>query len=369
MKKPINPCFSSGPCAKIPNYNLANLNTDTLGRSHRSSLGKSVIKQCLEKTVKLLNIPEDFYIAIVPGSNTGAIEMSFWNLLGVRDIDVFYWSSFGRQWYEDIKNELKLNVNCYTAPYGKIADLSKINPNNDTIFLLNATTSGVKVPDLNWIPEKRKGLVFCDATSGIFCSHLDWSKLDVLTFSWQKALGGEAAHGMIVFSPAAIKRLEEYTPTWPLPKIFRFKKKGVINMTIFEGNVINTPSMLCIEDYLHCLNWVEHLGGIDGMILRCNDNMKIVKKFVKKYDWIDFVADEKIRSTTSLCLKLDCSLQDRIDLIYYFEKNNIAYDISSYKEAPPGLRIWCGPTVEASDIYIFFKWLEWYWKEKIDIIE
>ncbi len=359
--KPKNPNFSSGPCAKHPGYTLDALKDAPLGRSHRSKLGKSLLALSINKTREILGIPKEYLIGIVPASDTGAIEMAMWNLLGYKGVNIVYFDAFGKTWANDIMNQLKLSdVEVISAEYGKLPELARINFDKDVVFTWNGTTSGVKVPNGDFIPDDRSGLTICDATSAVFAMDIPWNKLDVLTFSWQKVLGGEAAHGMIVLSPRAIQRLEEYSPQWPLPKIFQLKKKGKLIESIFEGSTINTPSMLCNQDYLDALNWAESVGGLKGLTERSQNNLKEIERFVEKHNWLDFLASEKlIRSNTSVCLKIELNTEKRKKLIQLLENEEVAYDISSYVEAPEGLRIWCGATVEAEDIRIMLEWLEW----------
>lgn len=363
--KPVNPCFSSGPCAKHPGYSIDLLKGAPLGRSHRSSLGKSKLSESIERTKKILKIPDDYRVGIVPASDTGAFEMLMWNVLGERGVDVICFESFGKGWAYDIEKELKLtNVRKFSADYGDFPDISDVNFDNDVVFTWNGTTSGVKVPNGDWIPDDRKGLTLCDATSAVFAMDIPWNKIDGLTFSWQKVLGGEAAHGMLVLSPRAVERIESYTPSWPLPKIFRIKKKGKFDESVFQGSTINTPSMLCNEDYLDALNWAESLGGLEKLIEKSEQNLKVIEDFVVKHDWISFLAKDKAtRSNTSVCLNVDLP-EDKIKkMVSLLAEEKVAFDISSYKEAPVGIRIWCGATVENSDLQILCEWLEWAYSE------
>eukprot|EP00871_Galdieria_phlegrea_P002073 jgi/Galph1/2867/GphlegSOOS_G1546.1 len=364
--KPKSACFSSGPCAKHPGFTLQKSLADAaLGRSHRSKLGKAKLKKAIEKTKELLKLPESYRVAIVPGSDTGAVEMALWSLLGPRPIDVCYWESFGKGWLTDILKELKLkDVKEITADYGKLPDLSQVDPTHDVVFTWNGTTSGVRVPDGAWISDQREGLTICDATSAVFAMTLPWDKLDVTTYSWQKVLGGEAAHGVIILSPRAVERLEQYKPPWPLPKLFRMTKNGKLDEALFEGNVINTPSMLCVEDYLDALEWAGSVGGLEGLISRSEKNLGVLENFVQNHEWIDFLAtNKKIRSNTSVCLvlKLDASKVKEISSL--LDKEGVAYDVDSYREAPPGLRIWCGATVESSDLVCLMQWLDWAYNQ------
>ncbi len=363
--KPVIPNFSSGPCAKRPGYNLENLKNAPLGRSHRSSLGKSKLQKSIEETRRILGIPADYLVGIVPASDTGAMEMALWSLLGSRGVDVLYWESFGKEWADDIQKQLKIpNVRVFQAEYGKIPDLSQVDRNNDIVFVWNGTTSGVKVPDGDWISDSREGLTICDATSAVFAMPVSWNKLDVATFSWQKVLGGEAGHGMLVLSPRAVKRLQTYTPSWPLPKIFRLTKKGEIMKEIFEGSTINTPSMLCNEDYLDALSWAESIGGLNGLIARSNGNLKVFEQFVETHGWIHFLAENKaIRSNTSVCFKIDLNEEKVKAFVKLLEKEGVANDCGAYRDAPAGLRFWCGATIEKSDIEKLLPWLEWAYDE------
>jgi len=359
--KPSNAHFSSGPCAKRPGYRLQSLDTKTLGRSHRSSVGKSALRSVCDETKRLLGLPDDYLVGVVPASDTGAFEMAMWSMLGVRGIDVFGWESFGKGWVSDIVNDLKLNnVNSYEADYGLLPDLSLANGNNDIVFTWNGTTSGVKVPNGEWIPADREGLTFCDATSAVFAMEMPWPKLDVTTYSWQKVLGGEGAHGMIILSPRAVERLESYTPPWPLPKIFKLTKKGKLIEGIFRGETINTPSMLCVADYLDALEWIDSIGGLAGAIARSKANLATIQAFVKKTPWLSFLAqDPSTVSNTSVCLSVDASPEQVKDMVKRLETECVAFDIGAYRDAPPGLRIWCGATVQQEDVALLIEWLEW----------
>jgi phosphoserine aminotransferase len=373
--KPKNPCFSSGPCAKRPGWSLSVLENAVLGRSHRAKLGKAKLAEVIDVSKKILEMPADYVLGIVPASDTGAVEMAMWSLLGPRGVDVFAWESFGATWASDCKNQLKLqNLNIYKADYGKIPDLSKANWENDVIFTWNGTTSGVRVPDTNWIADGRNGLSICDATSAAFAMKLDWKKLDVVTWSWQKVLGGEAAHGMIALSPRALERLKTYTPSWPMPKIFQMSKGGKLIDGIFAGETINTPSMLCVEDAIDGLKWAESIGGLPSLVARSERNLQAVEEWVDKTPWIGFLAEnEKTRSCTSICLKITDPWYQSLNaeqqaegakkIASMLEKEGAAYDIGSYRDAPAGLRIWGGATVETSDLEALFPWLEWAWGE------
>lgn len=359
--KPKNPNFSSGPCSKRPGYDVNKLDISTLGRSHRSPIGKNALELACSKSKELLGLPDDYRIGIVPASDTGAVEMALWSLLGARGVDVLAWETFGKTWVSDIRNQLKLdNVREFIADYGELPDLSQVDFNNDVVFTWNGTTSGVKVPNSDWIPDDREGLTICDATSAVFAMELPWEKLDVVTYSWQKVLGGEGAHGMLILSPRAVERLESYTPPWPLPKIFRLTKGGKLIEGIFKGSTINTPSMLCVADYLDALNWVEEIGGLPAVIARSNANLKAVKDFVDQHDWIDFLAkDPNTISNTSICLSLDAPEDQVKALLKKLEEEGVAYDIGSYRDAPAGIRIWGGATVESSDVACLMKWIDW----------
>ena len=362
--------FSSGPCAKYPGWDINNLETSILGRSHRAKQPKNFIEYSINLTAELLELPKDYKVAIVPASDTGAFELAMWNLLGPRTIDVFAWESFGKGWVTDIINQLNLtNVNKIEAEYGFLPDLSKANPKNDIVFTLNGTTSGVKVPDLNWIDNNREGLTLCDATSGLFAQSVDWSKLDVTTFSWQKVLGGEAQHGMIIMSPRAIERINTYHPEWPMPKIFRIKKSGKIDESIFTGSTINTPSLMCVADYVSALEWAKKSGGLKKLIEIANTNLDIIAQWVEKNNWISFLAqDKETISNTSVCLEFASKSPDgdELDIVSLskdiqkiLEEEQIGYDIGAYRDAPPGLRIWIGATVEPQDVSILLEWIEW----------
>jgi len=357
--KPNNPNFSSGPCSKRPGYQLQSLNLETLGRSHRSSVGKSALRSVCDETKRILGLPDDYLVGVVPASDTGAFEMVMWSMLGARDIDVFCWESFGKGWLNDIVNDLKLkSVNRYEADYGLLPDLSLANGENDIVFTWNGTTSGVKVPNGDWIPQDREGLTFCDATSAVFAMEMPWSKLDVTTFSWQKVLGGEGAHGMIILSPRAVERLESYTPPWPLPKIFKLTKKGKLIDGIFRGETINTPSMLCVADYLDALAWIDSIGGLSAAIARSEANLAIIEEFVEKTSWLSFLARNPTTvSNTSVCLSLDASPEQVKEILKLLEIEKVALDIGAYRDAPPGLRVWCGATVEKQDVALLVDWL------------
>jgi phosphoserine aminotransferase len=371
--RPNVPHFSSGPCAKRPGWNPQNLKEAALGRSHRAKIGKAKLKLAIELTREVLEVPAGYRIGIVPASDTGAVEMSLWSLLGARPVTTIAWESFGEGWVSDVVKELKLkDVTKLHAPYGEIPDLSKADPASDIIFTWNGTTSGVRVANADWISAKREGLTICDATSAAFAQALDWPKLDVVTFSWQKALGGEAAHGMLVLSPRAVERLETYKPAWP--KIFRMTKGGKLNEGIFEGETINTPSMLCVEDYLDALNWGKSVGGLKGLMARADANTKVLADWKAKTPWIDFLArDPAIRSNTSVCMKVvdpaitsltpDAQADFAKKLVALVEKEGAGYDFAHYRDAPAGLRIWCGATVAAKDIALLTQWIDWAFAE------
>jgi phosphoserine aminotransferase len=365
--RPAAPCFSSGPCAKRPGWSLENLRGAPLGRSHRAKVGKGKLKLAIDLTREILRVPADYRIGITPGSDTGAVEMAMWSLLGARGIDVLAWESFGEGWVTDVVKQLKLEARTLKAGYGELPDLGAVNFDNDVVFTWNGTTSGVRVADASWIPADRKGLTICDATSAAFAQNLDFSKLDVVTFSWQKVLGGEAAHGMLILSPRAVERLETYKPAWPMPKLFRMTKGGKLIEGIFEGETINTPSMLCVEDYLDALNWAKSLGGLDALIARADSNAKAISDWVARTPWVDFLAVKpETRSNTSVCLKVvdpdisaDAQPAFAKALASLLEKEKVAYDIGAYRDAPPGLRIWCGATVETADVVALTQWLDW----------
>jgi phosphoserine aminotransferase len=370
-----NPNFSSGPCSKRPAWNIDALKSAPVGRSHRSALGKERIVKSINETRSILNIPADYLVGIMPASDTGAFECAMWSLLGPKPVTVLVWESFSDGWATDVAKQLKLNPKIIKADYGKIPDLKSVDWTNDVVFVANGTTSGVKVPDYNWIPANREGLSLCDATSAAYAMEIDWSKIDVLTFSWQKCLGGEAAHGMLILSPRAVARLESYDPPWPMPKIFRLKKSGKINKAIFDGDVINTPSMICVEDYLDALNWAGKIG-LAGLIKKSKANLKVVEDWVAKIDWIEFLAaDAKIRSNTSVCLSVTSPKVNALSaeekgkflksIASELSKKNIAHDINSYKDAPAGYRFWCGPTIEESDLKIALAELEKVFNEKV----
>jgi phosphoserine aminotransferase len=374
-QRPSVPHFSSGPCAKRPGWNAQNLKDAALGRSHRAKVGKAKLKLAIELTREVLEVPADYKIGIVPASDTGAVEMALWSLLGARPVTTLAWESFGEGWVGDILKELKLkDVTQLHAGYGEIPDLSKVDCDTDIVFTWNGTTSGVRVPNADWIKADRKGLTICDATSAAFAQALDWPKLDVVTFSWQKALGGEAAHGMLVLSPRAVERLETYKPAWPLPKIFRMTKGGKLNAGIFEGETINTPSMLCVEDYLDALNWGKSLGGLKALMARADANTKVLADWKAKTPWVDFLAkDPAIRSNTSVCMKItdpaitsltsDAQADFCKKLVALVEKENAGFDFAHYRDAPAGLRIWCGATVDAKDVALLTQWIDWAFAE------
>lgn len=359
--KPKNPNFSSGPCSKRPGYSLDALQVDTLGRSHRSTLGKDALGRACKETAEILGLPEGYLVGVVPASDTGAVEMAMWSLLGERPVDIFAWESFGKGWLTDAVKQLKLeNINSYTADYGLLPDMAQANPDHDCVFTWNGTTSGVKVPNGDWISDSRSGLTICDATSAVFAMEMPWHKLDVVTYSWQKVLGGEGAHGMLILSPRAVQRLESYTPPWPLPKIFRLTKGGKLIEGIFRGATINTPSMLCVADYLDALAWVRSIGGLTASIAKSEANLQTLKGFVEKRDWIDFLAKEADQiSNTSVCLSLALEPAQVKQMVALLDAEAVAYDIGAYRDAPAGLRIWCGATVDTADVEALLPWLEW----------
>jgi len=373
--KPSNPCFSSGPCAKRPGWSLDALKGAALGRSHRAKIGKTKLADVIERTKALLGIPKDYLVGIVPASDTGAVEMAMWSMLGERGVDVLAWESFGSGWATDCKKQLKLaDLRVFEAGYGKLPDLKQVDWSRDVIFTWNGTTSGVKVPNGDWIAAERTGLAICDATSAAFAMELPWDKLDVTTWSWQKVMGGEGAHGMLVLSPRAVKRLESYAPAWPLPKIFQLAKGGKLIEGIFKGETINTPSMLCVEDALDGLAWGEQVGGLKALIARSNANLKAIENWAAKAGWIGFLAEKQAtRSNTSVCLKITDSWYASLGaeeqekgakkIASLLEAEGVAFDIGSYRDAPAGLRIWAGATVETHDLEALFPWLDWAWNE------
>src|SRR5579862_6863932 len=373
--RPAVPHFSSGPCAKRPGWSLQALSDAFVGRSHRAKIGKEKLKRAIDLTREVLGVPADYRIGIVPASDTGAVEMALWSLLGARAVTTLSWESFGEGWTSDIINQLKLkDVTKLAVGYGDIPDLSKVDRASDIIFTWNGTTSGVRVPNADWISDKREGLTICDATSAAFAQPLDWAKLDVVTFSWQKALGGEAGHGMLVLSPRAVQRLETYKPAWPLPKIFRMTKGGKLNEGIFVGETINTPSMLCVEDYLDALAWGKSIGGLKALMARADANTRVLADWKARTPWIDFLArDPATRSNTSVCLKVtdpaitslsaDAQSDFAKKLVALVEKENAGFDFAHYRDAPAGLRIWCGATVEARDVELLTQWIDWAFAE------
>ena len=369
--RPANPRFSSGPCAKPPTFTLDSLADAALGRSHRAAIGKDKLKAAIEETRDLLGVPADYRIGIVPASDTGAVEMAMWSLLGARPVTMLAWESFGSGWVTDVAKQLKLDATVMNADYGQIPDLAAVDFASDVVFTWNGTTAGVRVPNADWIAADREGLTICDATSAAFAMDLAWDKLDVTTFSWQKVLGGEAAHGMLILSPRAVERLESYTPPWPMPKIFRMTKGGKLIEGIFKGETINTPSMLAVEDYLLALAWARSVGGLKGLIARADANTKAIADFVEMRDWIDFLAhDPATLSNTSVCLKFtDARIKDGAAFAKAVAKRldaeGVAYDIGAYRDAPPGLRIWCGGTVETADVEALMPWLDWAFEAEI----
>jgi phosphoserine aminotransferase len=372
--RPANPRFSSGPCAKIPGYDLSMLLNAPLGRSHRAVVGKAKLKQAIDLTREVLGVPADYRIGIVPASDTGAVEMAMWSLLGQRPVEMLAWESFGEGWVTDVVKQLKLDATVRVAPYGQIVDFGVVDFDKDVVFTWNGTTSGVRLPDGRAIPANRKGLTICDATSAAFAMELPFDKLDVVTFSWQKVLGGEGAHGMLILSPRAVERLESYVPAWPLPKIFRLTSKGKLIEGIFEGETINTPSMLAVEDYLVSLNWAKSVGGLHGLVARCEANAKVIAGFIADKPWIANLAeDPATASTTSVCLKFtDPRITDGAGfakaVAKRLEKEGVALDAGSYRDAPPGLRIWCGATVETSDVAALMPWIEWAFSAEIETL-
>jgi phosphoserine aminotransferase len=375
--RPARPEFSSGPCAKRPGWSPENLRTAILGRSHRSKPGKARLQAAIDQTRAVLQVPADYLIGIVPGSDTGAVEMALWSMLGAAPVQLLAFESFGKDWVTDVVKQLKLDAEVLDAPYGRLPDLTKVRPEADLVFTWNGTTSGVRVPNADFIAGDRTGITICDATSAAFAQGLDWPKLDVVTFSWQKALGGEAAHGVLILSPRAVARLESHTPAWPMPKLFRMTKGGKVSADIFEGATINTPSMLCVEDYLDALKWAASIGGLTELRRRADQNLGVLADWVAKTAWIDFLAeDPAIRSNTSVCLKVidprvsgltgDAQADFAKRLAGLLEKEAVALDIGGYRDAPPGLRIWCGATVEADDLLALTPWLDWAFASLVD---
>jgi phosphoserine aminotransferase len=378
--RPACPHFSSGPCAKRPGWSLQALTDAVLGRSHRSKIGKAKLKRAIDFTREILEVPADYRIGIVPASDTGAVEMALWSLLGARPVTMLAWESFGEGWVADVAKQLKLkDARILKAGYGELPELSKVDFATDVVFTWNGTTSGVRVPNADWIPADRQGLTICDATSACFAQVIDFKKLDVITFSWQKVLGGEGAHGMLILSPRAVERLQTYVPPWPLPKIFRLTNNGKLIEGIFEGETINTPSMLCVEDYLDTLVWAKSLGGQKALVARSDANTSVIADWVARTPWVDFLAKEPaIRSNTSVCLKIvdpavaalpaDAQAIFVKSLAAVLEKENVAYDIDAYRDAPPGLRIWCGATIETSDVEALTRWLDWAFAKTKDAL-
>jgi phosphoserine aminotransferase len=380
-RRPVSSHFSSGPCAKRPGWSLDNLKAAFLGRSHRAKEGKAALKAAIEETRRILEVPKDYLIAIMPASDTGAFEAAMWTMLGARGVDVLAWESFGKGWVTDIVKQLKLkDVRTIEAPYGALPDLSQVDSARDVVFTWNGTTSGVRVPNGNWIPADRQGLTLVDATSAAFAQALPWPKIDVATFSWQKALGGEAQHGMLILSPRAVARLESYKPAWPLPKLFRITKEGKVDRGIFEGETINTPSMLCVEDYMDALRWAAGVGGLKGLMARADANAKVLIDWAERTPWIANLASvPATRSNTSVCLLFTDPAVTRLDKAQQgdfakrvagrLDKEGVAKDIAYYRDAPPGLRIWTGCTIEKSDVEALLPWLEWAFAQEIAALE
>ena len=360
-RKPARPFFSSGPCAKPPGYSPEKLATDSLGRSHRAKIGKARLQLCIDLMREVLGLPDTHRIGIVPGSDTGAFEMAMWTMLGARGVTALAWESFGEGWVTDAVKQLKLEPSVHRADYGQLPDLSKVDFADDVLFTWNGTTSGVRVPDGEWIPDDREGLTFADATSAVFAYDIPWDKIDVATFSWQKVLGGEGGHGVLILGPRAVERLENYTPAWPLPKVFRLVSKGKLAEGVFKGETINTPSMLAVEDAIFALEWAKSVGGLEGLKARCTANAEALDKIVASRDWLSHLAEDKgIRSKTSVCLSVEGADADFIKAMTgALEKQDAAYDIAGYRDAPPGLRVWCGATVETADIEALGPWLDW----------
>ncbi len=373
--KPDCPNFSSGPCAKRPGWTADILNTNVLGRSHRSVLGRSRLKLAIDLMKEVLQVPNTYRVGIMPGSDTGAVEAALWSLLGPKGIDMFSWESFGKGWVTDVVKQLKLtDVRVFDAPYGQLPDLTQADKDRDIVFAWNGTTSGVCVPNGDWIAADRTGITICDATSAAFAMDLPWDKLDVVTFSWQKALGGEGAHGVLILSPKAVERLESYTPSWPMPKLFRMTANGKLNEGIFVGDTINTPSMMCVEDVIDALNWAKSVGGLNGMINRSKASFKVLEDFVAKSDWAEFLAQKtEYRSNTSVCLSIKAdwfkakTVDEQKEIIKKMVKlladEGVAFDCNAYKDAPAGLRFWCGTTVETEDVKKLCPWLDWAYEQ------
>jgi phosphoserine aminotransferase len=362
---PARPHFSSGPCAKRPGWTAESLKTASLGRSHRSKLGKARLKYAIDLTREILGIPDTHRIGIVPASDTGAYELAMWTMLGARPVTALAWESFGEGWVTDAAKQLKLNPTTITAPYGELPDLGAVDFSNDVLFTANGTTSGVRVPNYDWVPADRDGLTFADATSAVFAQDVDWAKVDVLTYSWQKVLGGEGAHGMLILGPRAVERLESHTPAWPLPKIFRLVSKGKLTEGIFVGETINTPSMLAVEDYIDALLWAQSVGGLEALKARANANAAALDAWVQSRPWVEHLArDAASRSNTSVCLVLPGLAEDKVKaIVSLLEKEDAGYDIGAYRDAPPGLRIWCGATVDTADVVALTHWLDWAYAE------
>lgn len=380
-RRPSSPNFSSGPCSKRPGWSLDNLKDACLGRSHRSVVGKKKIKRAIDLSKEVLNLPHNYLLGFMPGSDTGAIESALWSVLGKRNVDLIAWENFGETWVKDVVSELKLSgTNIHRADYGRIPNLSNVNFSNDVVFTWNGTTSGVCVPSGDWIPENREGLTICDATSAVFAMEIPWEKIDIATYSWQKSLGGEAAHGVIILSPRAVKRIESFLPPWPVPKLFNLRKNNKINNDIFLGSTINTPSMLCVEDLIDTLKWAKQIGGISELIKLTKNNFDSISSWVSDVYWVDFLAvSPDIRSPTSVCLKViepwfvSLNINEKISFIRRFvellENEGVANDIKGHREAPPGLRIWCGPTVQLDDIECLLPWLDWAYKETSKLVK
>ena len=376
-RRPANPCFSSGPCAKRPGWSPEALSGALVGRSHRSRPGLAAIVEVIERSRALLGVPADYRVALVAASDTGAIEMAMWSLLGERGVDLLAWEVFGEDWVRDVAGQLKIDARVLRAPYGRLPDLSAVDPSRDVVFPWNGTTAGVRIPNGDWIAANREGLVLCDATSAAFAMRLPWDKLDAVSWSWQKALGGEAAHGMLALSPRAVERLERYTPPWPLPKLFRMTAGGKLNEGLFRGETINTPSMLCVEDALDSLKWAEAVGGHEALIARAEGNLAVTAAWVARTPWLEFLAEEPAwRSCTSIQLKivdpwfLGLSPDDRFrtvrSMTARIEAEGAGYDLASHRASPPGIRIWAGATVEKSDVEAILPWLEWAWEQERD---